>query len=244
MDGEIKGEGNSVNYKYRMHDPRLGRFFAIDPLTHSYPELTPYQFSSNSTIFMVELEGLEGKIAVTTKWYTNKGVEKSKTKIYTVDGLKADLIKICWKGYGDPSGPVVKIDYYGRMEDGTRSGNSLKGVNPDAKPTVAELNTFFSNPENSFVIKEAEKARVAEEKANENWYDGTIFAPDALEGNSDPANLGDDKVFQTLYEMGVVIIEEVLTNMLPIKILPVIPELLPIENNERPPLVSTASDKN
>ena len=30
-DDEIKGEGNSVNYKYRMHDPRIGRFFAVDP---------------------------------------------------------------------------------------------------------------------------------------------------------------------------------------------------------------------
>jgi RHS repeat-associated protein len=37
MDDEIKGEGNSVNYKYRMHDPRIGRFFAVDPLTAEYP---------------------------------------------------------------------------------------------------------------------------------------------------------------------------------------------------------------
>ena len=26
-DDEIKGKGNSVNYTYRMHDTRLGRFF-------------------------------------------------------------------------------------------------------------------------------------------------------------------------------------------------------------------------
>ena len=43
-----------------MHDPRIGRFFAVDPLTKKYPELTPYQFSSNRTIDYVELEGLEG----------------------------------------------------------------------------------------------------------------------------------------------------------------------------------------
>ena len=60
MDNEIKGEGNSVNYKYRMHDPRIGRFFAVDPLTAKYPELTPYQFSSNRPIDYIELEGLEG----------------------------------------------------------------------------------------------------------------------------------------------------------------------------------------
>ena len=30
-DDEVKGVGNSINYKYRMHDPRSGRFFAVDP---------------------------------------------------------------------------------------------------------------------------------------------------------------------------------------------------------------------
>lgn len=60
-DPEVKGEGNSTNYKYRMHDPRIGRFFAVDPLCLKYPELTPYQFSSNSPIGMVEIEGLEGE---------------------------------------------------------------------------------------------------------------------------------------------------------------------------------------
>ncbi|MFT5600495.1 MAG: RHS repeat-associated protein [Flavobacteriales bacterium] len=60
-DDEVKGEGNSLNFKYRMHDSRLGRFFAIDPLTPEYPELTPYQFSSNNPIGMIEIEGLEGQ---------------------------------------------------------------------------------------------------------------------------------------------------------------------------------------
>jgi len=42
-----------------MHDPRIGRFFAVDPLTRKYPYLTPYQFSSNQPIHTTELEGLE-----------------------------------------------------------------------------------------------------------------------------------------------------------------------------------------
>jgi RHS repeat-associated protein len=58
-DDEIKGEGNSVNYKYRMHDPRIGRFFAVDPLTKKYPHYTPYSFSGNKVVHAVELEGLE-----------------------------------------------------------------------------------------------------------------------------------------------------------------------------------------
>lgn len=59
QDDEIKGEGNSVNYKYRMHDPRVGRFFAVDPLAKDYPWNSPYAFSENQVINAVELEGLE-----------------------------------------------------------------------------------------------------------------------------------------------------------------------------------------
>jgi RHS repeat-associated protein len=66
-DDEIKGEGNSYNYTYRMHDPRLGRFFAIDPLVFDYPELTPYQFSSNRLIDFREIEGMEG--SRTDAWF-------------------------------------------------------------------------------------------------------------------------------------------------------------------------------
>jgi RHS repeat-associated protein len=58
-DDEVKGEGNSINYKYRMHDPRVGRFFAVDPLIISYPFYTPYSFSGNKVVAFGEIEGLE-----------------------------------------------------------------------------------------------------------------------------------------------------------------------------------------
>ncbi len=61
-DDEVKGAGNSINYKFRMHDPRLGRFFAVDPLAPEYPELTPYQFAANQVIHAKELEGLENSM--------------------------------------------------------------------------------------------------------------------------------------------------------------------------------------
>jgi len=46
-----------------MHDPRIGRFFAIDPLSPLYPHYTPYSFSGNKLIAFVELEGLEEQSA-------------------------------------------------------------------------------------------------------------------------------------------------------------------------------------
>ena len=59
LDNELKGYGNSVNYTFRMHDPRVGRFFSVDPLSAQYPKWSPYAFSGNQVIHTVELEGLE-----------------------------------------------------------------------------------------------------------------------------------------------------------------------------------------
>ncbi len=48
-----------MNYTFRMHDPRVGRFFAVDPLTKEYPHYSPYSFSGNKVINHKEREGLE-----------------------------------------------------------------------------------------------------------------------------------------------------------------------------------------
>lgn len=46
-------------FKWRMHDPAIGRFGAVDPLAVKYPYWSTYAFSGNQVIAMVELEGLE-----------------------------------------------------------------------------------------------------------------------------------------------------------------------------------------
>ena len=58
-DNEVKGEGNQQDYGMRIYDPRLGRFLSVDPLSPKYPELTPYQFASNSPIQGIDLDGEE-----------------------------------------------------------------------------------------------------------------------------------------------------------------------------------------
>ena len=58
-DDEVKGSGNSVEFKYRIYDSRLGRFLSVDPLTSKYAYNSPYAFSENRVIDGKELEGLE-----------------------------------------------------------------------------------------------------------------------------------------------------------------------------------------
>ena len=39
----------------------VSRFLSVDPIAKQYPELTPYQFASNTPIMAIDLDGLEGK---------------------------------------------------------------------------------------------------------------------------------------------------------------------------------------
>ena len=57
-DDEIKGIGNSINYKFRMHNPRVGRFFAVVPEVKKYSFQSPYAFANNNPVRLVDVDGL------------------------------------------------------------------------------------------------------------------------------------------------------------------------------------------
>jgi len=50
---------NWLQFKYRMHDPAIGRFVSIDPLAADYVHNSTYAFAENKVIKYNELEGLE-----------------------------------------------------------------------------------------------------------------------------------------------------------------------------------------
>ena len=57
------GEGIQ-DYGMRIYDSRLVRFLSVDPIAKKYPELTPYQFASNTPIQAIDLDGKEAWICV------------------------------------------------------------------------------------------------------------------------------------------------------------------------------------
>lgn len=67
-DDEAQGSGNQYDYGFRIYNPRLARFLSVDPLTKSYPMLTPYQFASNSPILNLDLDGLEAWNVMKNRW--------------------------------------------------------------------------------------------------------------------------------------------------------------------------------
>jgi RHS repeat-associated protein len=117
-DNEVKGEGNQQDYGMRIYDPRLGRFLSVDPISKEYPELTPYQFASNTPIWAIDLDGLEARIYTETTGGTGHA-------FITVKSGK-DVIVYSYGRYG-------KIDYpkLGRLSP-TGEGVLLKYTGKDA----------------------------------------------------------------------------------------------------------------
>ena len=56
-DGQVNGEGNSIDFGARMYDSRLGRFLSVDPLAADYPSLSPYVFVANNPINAIDPDG-------------------------------------------------------------------------------------------------------------------------------------------------------------------------------------------
>jgi len=56
---EVSGAGNHYEFKFREYDPRLIRFWSVDPLFRKYPHNSSYAFSENRLIDGIDLEGLE-----------------------------------------------------------------------------------------------------------------------------------------------------------------------------------------
>lgn len=60
-ENDEKEWGSSLiqDYGFRLYNPGIGKFLSVDPLRKQYPELTPYQFASNTPIWAIDLDGLE-----------------------------------------------------------------------------------------------------------------------------------------------------------------------------------------
>ena len=52
---------NWIQFNWRTHDPQIGRFLQVDPLSEEYEYNSTYAFSENKVTTHVELEGLEAE---------------------------------------------------------------------------------------------------------------------------------------------------------------------------------------
>lgn len=121
QDDEVRGKGNSIHYTYRMHNSRLGRFFAVDPLFKSFPYNSNYAFSENRVIDGLELEGVE-YYSVHIQRTPDLSIPFNKSLIKIVSHRDAE------KGYAR-KGPGIEYVYHGTNIKGEKYRKSEMKTN-------------------------------------------------------------------------------------------------------------------
>jgi len=173
---------NWVQFKWRNHDPQIGRFVENDPLSDKYVYNSTYAFSENKVTAHVELEGLESKpingdnanmpIISTTlitkfiNWLS--GVSNGSNNSTQPDGVSFTHKD----GQGantkskNPTGPSVKLD---NLMDAANGANMLSPLKP--KPGESQWFDMWEHAKNvgDEVLKDINANNTSsEQKTNEN----------------------------------------------------------------------------
>jgi RHS repeat-associated protein len=130
-DGGEFGETH-YDYGFRIYNPTIGRFLSVDPLTQSYPELTPFQYASNSPIMNIDLDGLEGVKSIDNE-------SKKVTVTVTVNYVEKD--KGMSKQDKSRSFTASEIE---KLKKGSTTEFNKKGVPQHAMVSQGQIVTNFS----------------------------------------------------------------------------------------------------
>jgi RHS repeat-associated protein len=110
---------NWVQFKWRNHDPQIGRFIEIDPLANDYVYNSTYAFSENRVINAVELEGLEradiNEQRNSEKWLNGEQTEekyRANIKAPAVGGALGGVIVFSLM-FPSIAAPIIAADVFG-----------------------------------------------------------------------------------------------------------------------------------
>jgi len=120
---EISGEGNHLDFKFRGYDPRIGRFWSVDPLSKEYPWNSTYAFAENDVIRAMDLEGLE-KLLVNNP-------DSYKAAIYFLKIVTKDdiLLKVLYKDISKPELKDKVFIYFGVANTQGGAGYTMNDEN-------------------------------------------------------------------------------------------------------------------
>jgi RHS repeat-associated protein len=193
-DDEVKGNGNSYAFKFRIHDSRLGRFLSVDPLAQQYSWNSPYAFSENRVIDGVDLEGAEWQdyLAKINKIYkTVLKVKKAYEIVLGAFKTVNDAIEVANQYDVKVSGKFtaqVKIGLAGGLDIKHVGGISTDVMSVQLVKVSGEINylTGEVDGEINFIGEDGEKVITK-------GFSGTI----ALEEMGIPASVGGDVSSET-----------------------------------------------
>jgi RHS repeat-associated protein len=147
-DKETVGTGDGTqDYGMRIYNPALGKFLSVDPLTREYPELTPYQFASNTPIQAVDLDGLEAvKVDIAARaTFLIVSVAISVNVVAAPDGVAFFITPEAGLGAGLSVGAGVAVSYYPNVTEasqvggwGVSAGFSIMGNGVDVAASIQQ----------------------------------------------------------------------------------------------------------
>lgn len=105
---------NWVSFKWRNHDPAIGRFFNVDPLAEGYVHNSPYAFSENKVVSHIELEGLEAFDAQTA-FKRALVSDKVQNKVRETNASSQNMFKAKVGGQGAGIGGSVNLGSAGSL---------------------------------------------------------------------------------------------------------------------------------
>lgn len=154
------GTGLIQDYGFRLYNPGVGRFLSVDPLTKTFPELTTYQFASNSPLMGIDLDGGEIKI-VTMIIDDSKGYLTVSRKMEKDKDIAVNIEK-----YKNKS-----IDIGGKIYAATYTYYEYRGQRFLYSASFEQLNTYGRRSEDDFVPA-AKIDGGNNDEINKNWKSG------------------------------------------------------------------------
>ncbi len=195
FNGKEKGEngewGGTTTYDYgfRIYNPSFGRFLSVDPLTRSYPELTPYQFASNRPVDGIDLDGLEYRpsmnqmncrrgrplINVSNFRVTNRVFRQTTTYTPPRPLNRGKISYVTDNGKPHHGKPQQTSDFEGSkyefMVTVFRGLSNLQGLKEKIDVKVESVTDYSLNPENVLIGKNSSFSFSGKDKYKLKWLE-------------------------------------------------------------------------
>jgi RHS repeat-associated protein len=183
---------NMYSFKYRDHDPQIGRFWEIDPLSESYVHNSTYAFSENKVTNHIELEGLEA-VPSAILWRSAGISSSSEPKKFVANVGKETLKPSTWGA----AATIVSQAVIGPLLIGFMTEGVLAGTAASSEVSAVRSVRTASPSANVSLAPELEGAPVAAAETKPNFIvDGAGTAYPVPEGASGPTPTNNGKGIQ------------------------------------------------
>ncbi|MBO9593710.1 MAG: hypothetical protein J7599_12450 [Niabella sp.] len=172
---------NWVQFKYRNHDPQIGRFIEIDPLSDKYTHNSTYAFSENKVVRHVELEGLES-----APFEYMNGRRLTKTEIGVANKIARDIgngLGNVFVGLMSPFNAIAENHIAGNIDDPVKKREHLQAADYWGKEALINYGGGFLFGKGVQVIAASMRFGVATSVWGENALVRGLKIEQALGGN-------------------------------------------------------------